>query len=379
MLTKAILTGGVLSVLAGSIVYFGTEGADASEAETGSIAHVDETALAGAPEIADATRPDVKKGWGKLAEVRPPETGKVSVADPDIQDPPPNRSKPKTRWLDQYLKKTKPKDASDETVEAPTEMASDSEDAPVLDSPDAAFEAVILDDVTVEIFDLEQTEPESSDSDKADREDKDHMRHEKRENKKARRGEAEGTYIVSEGSRSERLDIEGLDIDAFDLYASELDGEADINVDAILEELDLGSEENVEIRVVKKINGKPSRPIIVMNAEAQIDYDLVLDEAKKLLVTDMRNQAFLEVVDYAIDQDDVMRAADIVDELSTPELRDTARARIGVGLARRGDTEAAFAVIDDLEIDELSAPIRLEIITALMATKQERENFGSRR
>jgi len=29
MLTRAILTGGILSILAGSIVYFGTEGADA--------------------------------------------------------------------------------------------------------------------------------------------------------------------------------------------------------------------------------------------------------------------------------------------------------------------------------------------------------------
>jgi len=74
-----------------------------------------------------------------------------------------------------------------------------------------------------------------------------------------------------------------------------------------------------------------------------------------------------------------MRAADIVEDLSTPELRDTARARIGVGLARSGDQRAAFAVLDELEIDELSAPIRLEIITALMATKQERNNFGPQR
>jgi len=91
----------------------------------------------------------------------------------------------------------------------------------------------------------------------------------------------------------------------------------------------------------------------------------------------MRNQAYLEIIDHAIDQGDVMQAADIVDELSTPELRDTARARIGVGLAKRGSTEAAFAVLDALEIDELSAPIRLEIITALMSTQQERKAFAS--
>ena len=52
--------------------------------------------------------------------------------------------------------------------------------------------------------------------------------------------------------------------------------------------------------------------------------------------------------------------------------------RIGAGFARCGKADAAFAVIDDLEIDDLAAPIRLEIITALMATRQEREAAGIR-
>ena len=93
----------------------------------------------------------------------------------------------------------------------------------------------------------------------------------------------------------------------------------------------------------------------------------------------MRNQAILEIIDYAIDKRDMSEAADLVDELSTPELRDTARARIGAGLARCGKADAAFAVINALEIEELAAPIRLEIITALMATKQERNAYRQRR
>ena len=52
MLTKAILTGGVLSVLAGTIVYFGTEGADALEANPRASLHVEETDLAGASDVA---------------------------------------------------------------------------------------------------------------------------------------------------------------------------------------------------------------------------------------------------------------------------------------------------------------------------------------
>ena len=63
----------------------------------------------------------------------------------------------------------------------------------------------------------------------------------------------------------------------------------------------------------------------------------------------------------------------MLQELSDPELRDTARAKIGVGLANSGDSQAAFAVLDEMEIDELTASMRLEIIAALMATKAERE------
>jgi hypothetical protein len=42
-------------------------------------------------------------------------------------------------------------------------------------------------------------------------------------------------------------------------------------------------------------------------------------------------------------------------------------------LALRGNAEAAFAVLDEIEIEELAAPIRLELITALMSTRQERD------
>jgi len=128
---------------------------------------------------------------------------------------------------------------------------------------------------------------------------------------------------------------------------------------------------NAKIRILRR-GDKHKEKGAHKSALKAIDYDAVLAEANKLQVIDMRNEAILEIVDYAIDRRDIGNAADIVDELSSPELRDTARARIGVGLATGGDMEAAFAVLDEIEIDELSAPIRLEIIAALMATRAER-------
>lgn len=357
MLTKAILTGGVLSVLAGSIVYFGTEGADALESDTRASLRVEETDLAGGADVVvgdaiidEAAANDVVKSDTRAA---------VRVAEAEVQDPPQETSKPKTKWLDQYLKKSKPESKVEEKTD-PT--ASE----PVLSEP------IVIETMTDPIG----VETETSIDRETMREKRKRVRLERRMKKREAANaeakgtaDAKGTYVVSEDARVETLDIENLDVDAF-----VTDG--DVDVEALIEELGLDAEKNVQIRVVKKMTGKPSRPGQEADDKGSVDYDMVMAEAKKLLVTDMRNQAFLEIIDHAIDQGDVMQAADIVEALSTPELRDTARARIGVGLAKSGDSKAAFAVLDELEIDELSAPIRLEIITALMATKQERKSFG---
>jgi len=325
MLGKAILTGGVLSVLAGGIVYFGTEGADALISEARVETPVNDTELAGAANVAvgqSGAKAD-NEAAEKLAEVKAVE----------VQDPPKETTKPKTKWLDQYLKKSKPKAKTDTKadVEAETEMAakSDDEAEPMMDKAHDSM----------------------SKADDTSKERK-KIRIKKRFDDKHSSASATGSYVVSEGHRAETEDLGK-------------QGEEAITEDH---------------RPMKKMMDKAhsDRKHKMMHRES-IDYGVVLAEAKKLLVVDMRNQAVLEIVDYAIDNKDIAEAADLVQELTTPELRDTARARIGAGLARAGKTEAAFAVIDELEIDELAAPIRLEIITALMATKQERKamRFGN--
>jgi len=179
--------------------------------------------------------------------------------------------------------------------------------------------------------------------------------------------EAKGAYIVSQESRVETIDIESLDIEALDL-------DGDIDVEKLKEQLGIEGERNVEVRVIKKkMSASPTHFELEKETKPALDYELVLAEAKKLMVTDMRNQAVLEIVDYAIDNGDIVQAADLVDELSTPELRDTARARIGTGLARAGKPDAAFAVLEALEIDELAAPIRSAEVFHNM---QHAENYG---
>lgn len=356
MLTRAILTGGILSILAGSIVYFGTEGADALETGVEKNLAVQETELAGGADL-------------DLVEV-------TEADHPHKDEAKKTEKKPKKKWLDQYLKKSKDDTGSDANlkelevaIEQPSEVAVEQDVTVESDQMQTETVSGIKlrpaskpklsgeGDVEVEVDAHNDIAAEQAET----------VRVITRSVRDSSDADAKGAYIVSEESRVETIDVEGLDIDALNL-----DGEIDI--EKLKEQLGIEGERNIQVRVIKKeMTGNPSRFNLQKDIKPAVDYDLILAEAKKLMVTDMRNQAVLEIVDYAIDNGDIVQAADLVDELSTPEIRDTARARIGTGLARNGKPDAAFAVLDALEIDELAAPIRLEIITALMATKAERQ------
>lgn len=376
MLTRAILTGGILSVLAGSIVYFGTEGADALESDVRQNARQEATELAGGTDLVEVSGQHDEHPHENVVKKKEKEAKATA-------------EKPKKKWLDQYLKKSKDESDPDANlrelevaIEQPLEVtvaqdpivAIEQDNGMKTDESQVEMDSVIelrsaskpelsreLDvqvEADVQIEDA-QLEPIA--------EDEKSVRVKTRIVRDGSDAEAKGAYIVSQESRVETIDIESLDIEALDL-------DGDIDVEKLKEQLGIEGERNVEVRVIKKkMSASPTHFELEKETKPALDYELVLAEAKKLMVTDMRNQAVLEIVDYAIDNGDIVQAADLVDELSTPELRDTARARIGTGLARAGKPDAAFAVLEALEIDELAAPIRLEIITALMATKAERK------
>lgn len=390
MLTKAILTGGVLSVLAGGVVYFGTEGADALETKAHVETHVDETVLAGGVDVAigeieAAAHVNVAEKVAELEVVELESTPELEAAEasPEVevvaelaaveaQDPPREKSKPKTKWLDQYLKKTNPEAKGKAKEDAM--MVGAEEDV----ATEVELEIEVEADAEMETEAHKAHHGDSLPKTQGGPKKHKRIRNIKRFEDANSNAAVTGSYVVSRGNRTETHD---LDTDNLDLDALDLDG--DIDVEALKKQLGVDTDKDVEIRIIKKKAKMMSDAKMKMKrAKAKkrkiIDYDLVLTEAKKLHVTDMRNQAILEIVDYAVDNRDMDVAANFVSDLSTPELRDTARARIGAGFARCDKPEKAFAVIEELEIDELAAPIRLEIITALMATKQERRAFRSR-
>ncbi len=86
----------------------------------------------------------------------------------------------------------------------------------------------------------------------------------------------------------------------------------------------------------------------------------------------MKDRAYLDLSDYATNKglfDDAQRAAL---KINQPELRDTARSRIAMGMARYGMSDEAFSLIEQVEIQELRDVMRLQVIEALLGTDMRR-------
>lgn len=395
MLTKAIFTGVILAGLSGSIVYFGTEGADALENDNRNDTRVEETELAGAAvEEADiiktvegpvekprVKKPQIEKEKKPTDDTLIDETlddgeNNINVAAPI--DPPaePADTKAKTKWLDQYLKSNK----SDKDAEtALTVEMEESKDSDSKDKDHGGSEHVEVKSLAIDA----QEDGSFRYSDGTIVEDEEDLKH-VRQALEAIAG-LESAANVEDSYDDEKAE-QGKEVRK--KVVIKIDGEApadwatygeDIDIKLIEELLNEDKAAKKDIRILR-LDGETSKmPKPRKKVGKKIDYDRVLDEARKLQVIDMRNLAFFEIIDYAIDRRNFGQAADVLQELSDPELRDTARAKIGVGLAKAGDSDAAFAVLDEMEIDELTASMRLEIITALMATKAERAAPSLRR
>ncbi|GLQ19384.1 hypothetical protein ACFFUB_13250 [Algimonas porphyrae] len=99
------------------------------------------------------------------------------------------------------------------------------------------------------------------------------------------------------------------------------------------------------------------------------DFDILVAQAGALELVDMRDDAYLTLLDWALQDERYRDAMNVAGRLSAPELRDTARQRIGISHARAGRMQEAFAILEQVEIEPLTDPIRLEIIRA--ATRDE--------
>lgn len=110
-------------------------------------------------------------------------------------------------------------------------------------------------------------------------------------------------------------------------------------------------------RDVEDASAEAARPVTSI--------DVLMDQADQITIISVKDDAYLNILDYALAQDRIAVADEVIAQLSSPDLRDLGRRSVALTHAQMGRTEDAFAVIDRLEIGELKDPIRLEVIRAL--------------
>ena len=97
---------------------------------------------------------------------------------------------------------------------------------------------------------------------------------------------------------------------------------------------------------------------------------LIMEQAEKISMPELRDRAYLDLVSYALDNGDKATAKMALSKIEQVELRDTARNRMAVAFAKAGQAKKAFAILEDLEVDALRDVMRLQVIEALIVPEE---------
>lgn len=122
----------------------------------------------------------------------------------------------------------------------------------------------------------------------------------------------------------------------------------------------------------QSIKAAPPRSAV---AHAIQTIEAVMTQAKEIKQSDLRDRAYLDVVDYSLTYGLYVDANAAMELIAQVELRDTARSRMAIAIAKSGDAERAFALIDDVEVNELRDVMRLQVIEALIVPQQPPNSF----
>ncbi len=349
MIVKSIIAGTVLSLMAGGVVYFGTD----VEAE-----NAGETALAGHPHTEKTpaeTKIKAKKLTVKKASSIPE---KLAEAEP----------KPQKKWLDQYLKTETPKTETVTTKTVTTEetVEIDDEDHETGNGASAKDTGKFVVDedkvIEVELFTEDEIE----------------------------KGEGNKTVDVQVMKGADGITtIETETIDMGDgkimkivkkIVTSEGhngDGEHKIHVKVLTDgkhHSDMESEtlKMGDGKIIKIITKKSIGDLMheAKHKDISSTVKTVMEQAEKIEMPELRDRAYLDLVSYALDHGDYGVANTALEKINQVELRDTARNRIAIAYAKDGQADAAFAIMDDLEVEALRDVMRLQVIEAMIVPEE---------
>ena len=147
----------------------------------------------------------------------------------------------------------------------------------------------------------------------------------------------------------------------------------DIDLGAIPEVIKMGDGTKIKIR--KQIMDGQDVDIDVSEMSSASDVSktaqLIMAQAEKITMSELRDRAYLDLVSYALDNDDTQTANLAMSKIEQVELRDTARNRMAVAFAENGQAEKAFAILEDIEVEALRDIMRLQVIEALIAPQSQ--------
>ena len=103
------------------------------------------------------------------------------------------------------------------------------------------------------------------------------------------------------------------------------------------------------------------------NSNPAKTFDILMMQAKRITEITLQDQAYVDVVHYALRANLFDEAQEAMLKIRQPELRDTSRGQMGIVIARQGQHKRAFAIIDQVETDGLRDVLRLQIIEAIAA------------
>ncbi len=168
-------------------------------------------------------------------------------------------------------------------------------------------------------------------------------------------------------------------VDVDEMDTSDVDGAVR---DILKKERETSAEQEKEsgedIQAIESSEAGPQKTAMLpaMNSGEEIKavYETALAETKDINIVELRDRAYLSLIDYTIRKEDFERSKAVITEISQPELRDTARSNIAVGLARLGKRDAAFAILENVETQALADVLRLQVIEAMTAPSQNQAN-----
>ena len=103
-----------------------------------------------------------------------------------------------------------------------------------------------------------------------------------------------------------------------------------------------------------------------VNTDVSETVKIIMAQAEKINMSELRDRAYLDLVSYALENDDTEAANIAMSKIEQVELRDTARNRMAVNYAENGNAQKAFAILEDIEVDALRDVMRLQVIEALI-------------